>query len=57
MRIAKSHIRVGTFEYAARWGEFKDLKALADYTINRHYKYISNKKDKYILFLREVVKN
>ncbi|MBE6051044.1 MAG: hypothetical protein E7214_10445 [Clostridium sp.] len=25
VRIAKSHIRVGTFEYAARWGEFKDL--------------------------------
>src|SRR5699024_8501016 len=27
-RVAKSHIRVGTFEYTAAWGKKEDLKAL-----------------------------
>src|SRR5437762_2519230 len=34
-RVAASHIRVGTFEYAARRGE-PTLRALADYAIERH---------------------
>ena len=33
-RVAASHLRVGTFEYAARNG---DVRALADYAIARHY--------------------
>ena len=36
-RVASSHIRVGTFEYAARWCAFDALKTLADYTIARHF--------------------
>ncbi len=36
-RVAASHIRVGTFEYAAARGEKADLQALADYTRRRHY--------------------
>lgn len=36
-RIAASHLRVGTFEYAASRNNFQDLKALADYVIRRHY--------------------
>lgn len=36
-RIAPSHIRVGTFQYAARWGTVDDLRALADYTLERHF--------------------
>ncbi len=39
-RVASSHLRVGTFEYAARWGTAEDLKALADYTLERHYSHI-----------------
>ncbi len=35
-RTADSHIRVGTFEYAVRCGP-DVLKALADYTIQRHF--------------------
>ena len=35
-RVAASHIRVGTFEYAARRDE-PTLRALADYAIARHY--------------------
>jgi len=36
-RVAESHIRVGTFQYASRWGTPEDLRALADYTWNRHF--------------------
>lgn len=35
-RTAASHIRVGTFEFAARCGE-KTLQPLVTYTINRHF--------------------
>jgi uncharacterized protein YdiU (UPF0061 family) len=36
-RIAASHIRVGTFQYAAKWGTVDDLRVLADYTLERHF--------------------
>lgn len=68
-RIAESHIRVATFEFAARFGKEEDVKALADYTIERHFTnenelnnaksdYINNldKDNKYLVFLAKVVK-
>ncbi|NNL75260.1 MAG: hypothetical protein HKO68_02860, partial [Desulfobacterales bacterium] len=36
-RTAASHIRVGTFEYAAARGKPNEIRALADYTIRRHF--------------------
>ncbi len=36
-RTAASHIRVGTFEYAASRGKPDEIRALADYTIRRHF--------------------
>ena len=36
-RIASSHIRVGTFEFAANLKDIDLLKSLLDYTIERHY--------------------
>jgi len=36
-RVAASHIRVGTFEYARYFGSEADLSALLQYTIQRHY--------------------
>ncbi len=36
-RVAASHIRVGTFQYAAAWGGVDELRALADYTLRRHF--------------------
>ncbi|PJK15700.1 hypothetical protein CQS04_12650 [Chryseomicrobium excrementi] len=33
-RVAKSHLRVGTFQYASQFGSKEDLQALADYTLN-----------------------
>ncbi|MES2920112.1 MAG: YdiU family protein [Verrucomicrobiota bacterium] len=36
-RVADSHIRVGTFEWAAAAGERADLEALVAYTLQRHF--------------------
>ena len=55
-RIASSHIRVGTFQYIASYGKIEDLRALADYTIERHYKELINEENKYFKFLKEVIK-
>ena len=54
-RIASSHIRVGTFQYIASYGSIEDLRALADYTIERHYKELVNEENKYLKFLKEVI--
>lgn len=55
-RVALSHIRVGTFQYAANWGTVDDLRALADYSIKRHYSFVENDDNKYLSFLKEVIK-
>ena len=52
-RVAASHIRVGTFEYAAR-RDGALLRALADYAIDRHYPELSAAPKKYEAFLRAV---
>ncbi|HQK52748.1 MAG TPA: YdiU family protein [Sedimentibacter sp.] len=55
-RVASSHIRVGTFEYAANFGTEENVRQLADYTIDRHYKEIEKDDFPYLSFLKEVVK-
>ena len=55
-RVASSHIRVGTFEFAAQFGTAEDVRALADYTINRHFPGIAAHEDNYLRLLKEVVK-
>ena len=55
-RVAASHIRVGTFQYAAGRGEVDELRALADYTIMRHYPHIVDVQNKYLSLLQEVIK-
>jgi uncharacterized protein YdiU (UPF0061 family) len=55
-RVAASHIRVGTFQYIANWGEVEELQALADYTIKRHYPDLENDEDRYLSLLKEVIK-
>lgn len=54
-RVSKSHIRVGTFQYAANWASVDELKRLADYTIDRHFKEYKNSENPYLLLLKEVV--
>lgn len=55
-RIASSHVRFGTFQYAAKFGHVKDIKELADYCLKRHYQNIEDDENKYINFLGEVIK-
>lgn len=54
-RIAASHIRVGTFEYVAASGDAAVLKALADYTIARHYPELAAGAGMYVAFLNAVM--
>ncbi|MBX9583178.1 MAG: YdiU family protein [Gemmataceae bacterium] len=53
-RVAASHVRVGTFEYAAALGDLTVLRALADYAVDRHYPELTDAPDKYLAFLRAV---
>ncbi len=59
-RVAASHIRVGTFQWAAYKGEHELLQQLADYTINRHFSYIledgKTGEEKYMQFLQQTIK-
>ena len=52
-RVAKSHIRIGTFEYAKGKG-FETLKSLADYSIKRHYPEVNQTDNKYLSFFAAV---
>ena len=55
-RVASSHIRVGTFQYAIEWCSKEELKALADYTIQRHFPSIEEEENSYLHLLQEVIK-
>lgn len=55
-RVASSHIRVGTFQYAANFTTENDLKMLADYTLERHYSGYESRENKYLYLLKEVIK-
>lgn len=54
-RVAASHIRVGTFEYAAARDDKAALKALADHTLRRHYSEIVDAEAPYAAFLEAVM--
>lgn len=55
-RVAASHLRVGTFQYAAALGNVDDLRALADYTLQRHFPEADVKDNRYLVLLQEVIK-
>lgn len=54
-RVAASHLRVGTFQYAAALGNVDDLRALADYAIQRHYAELAADDDRYLRLLENVI--
>jgi len=56
-RVASSHIRVGTFEYANKMLDREDLKTLANYAIARHYPEIFGEENPYLSFLKAVITN
>ena len=55
-RVAASHLRVGTFQYAAFTGDRKLLQALADYAIERHYPAAAQAQRPVLALLGEVVR-
>ncbi|RAV17750.1 protein adenylyltransferase SelO [Paenibacillus contaminans] len=54
-RVASSHLRVGTFQFAAQWGSVEELRALADYTLQRHYPEVDAEGNRYLSLLRGVI--
>ncbi|MFE0420842.1 protein adenylyltransferase SelO, partial [Streptomyces tendae] len=55
-RTAASHLRVGTFQFAAQWGTVDDIRSLADYAIKRHYPELEQEENRYLALLEEVIK-
>ena len=54
-RVAASHLRVGTFEYAAGRDDPTLLRRLADYAIARHHPDAAQAENPYLAFLESVV--
>jgi uncharacterized protein YdiU (UPF0061 family) len=54
-RVAKSHIRVGTFQFVSTLNDVNKLKILADYTIDRHYSECKEEANPYLAFLNAVI--
>lgn len=55
-RVASSHLRVGTFQFFAARGEHARVKQLADYAIARHDPDLAGQDDRYLEFLRAVIR-
>jgi Uncharacterized conserved protein len=56
-RVAASHLRVGAFQYAAKWGCKDELRALADYALQRHFPDSEADENRYLSLLKEVIKH
>ena len=54
-RVAASHLRVGTFEYAATQGDPALVKRLADYAIARHHAEAAEAENPYLSLFERVV--
>ncbi|WP_454916154.1 protein adenylyltransferase SelO [Xanthobacter sediminis] len=54
-RVAASHIRIGTFQFFAARKDADALRALADYTISRHYPELAARERPYAALLEAVM--
>ncbi len=54
-RVASSHLRVGSFQYAANAGDLGLLRRLADYAIARHYPDAAEAEHPYLALFEAVV--
>lgn len=54
VRVAASHLRVGTFEFFSARNEASKLRQLADYTIARHHPELADSDTPYLGLLRAV---
>ena len=55
VRVAESHLRVGTFQYAAATGDVSLLRRLADYAIDRHHPEVRDAEQPYLSFYERVL--
>ena len=55
-RVAASHLRVGTFQFFAARGERDRVRQLAEYAIARHDPALAGTDDRYLGFLRAVIR-
>ncbi|MDX1537898.1 protein adenylyltransferase SelO [Arsukibacterium sp.] len=54
-RVAKSHIRIGTFQYVAALNDRQLLMEFTDYVINRHYPQCQSQPQPYLALLAAVI--
>ncbi|MFA4927301.1 MAG: YdiU family protein [Patulibacter sp.] len=54
-RVAASHLRVGTFQYAAQAGDPALVRRLTEYAIARHYPEVTDAGHRYLAFFTAVV--
>jgi uncharacterized protein YdiU (UPF0061 family) len=54
-RVAASHLRVGTFQWAAAHRDVAALRALADYTLHRHYAEAADAAHPYLALFDAIV--
>jgi uncharacterized protein YdiU (UPF0061 family) len=55
-RVAASHVRVGTFEFFAARGDYDRVRQLVEYTIARHDADLEGAQERYLEFLRAVMR-
>lgn len=53
-RVASSHIRIGTFEYAARFLSLDKRREFLEYVVTRHYPGLTDSKNKALDLLKHV---
>lgn len=56
-RVAASHLRVGTFQYAYQFGTDVDLLALVNYTIDTQYPELKNTTNRALALLEKVIEH
>jgi len=54
IRVAASHVRIGTFEFFAARGDVDGVRTLADYVLARHYPGLVSDPDRYFRLLDAV---
>ena len=54
-RVARSHVRVGTFQYLAARGEVAALETLVDYEVARNFSGAPKGQPRFLWFLSEVI--
>lgn len=54
-RVASSHLRVGSFQYARSTGDIGLLRRLADYALTRHHRAAADAENRYLALFRGVI--